>query len=173
MNPVTAIAKLRERAALYWMARTEKERTYLTVGGATVAGALVFMLFIDPAVTGIAKLNAQLPQMRVEAARMQALALQAGELASQPAPQVTPMTKESLTTSLTTRSLSPTSLAMTGDYAKVQFTNVAFAGMYSWLEAQRREHRIEVQDMAVTAGTPLGQVDATLTLRQNLGETAR
>lgn len=173
MKPVTAIVKLRERVALYWMARTEKERTYLTVGGATVAGALVFMLFIDPAVTGIARLTKQLPELRTEQARMQALAQEAGELARQAPVQVTPMTKEALTASLTARSLTPTSIAMTGDYAKLQFTGVSFAGLYSWLDAQRNEHRIEVQDLAVTAGTPVGQVDATLTLRQATPEAAR
>ncbi|QYF94992.1 type II secretion system protein M [Massilia sp. PAMC28688] len=173
MNPVTAIANVRERAALYWLARTEKERTYLTVGGATVAGALVYMLLIDPAVTGIATLNKKLPEMREQAARVEALAREAGDLARQAPPQVTPMTKEALSASLAARSLSPTSLAMTGDYAKLQFTNVPFAGLYSWLDAQRRDHRIEVQDLAVTAGTPLGQVDATLTLRQATAEAAR
>lgn len=173
MSAITAIAKLRERIALYWMARTEKERTYLTVGGATVAGALVYMFAIDPAVTGIERLNKQLPELRVQAAQMEGLALEAGELARAPAPQVTPMTKESLQASLTARSLAPTSLAMTGDYAKLQFTNVAFAGLYSWLQEQRSQHRIEVNDIAVTAGTPVGQVDATLTLRQITAEASR
>lgn len=173
MSAITAIAKLRERAALYWMARTEKERTYLTVGGATVAGALVYMLAIDPAVSGIDKLNKQLPELRLQAAQMEGLALEAGELARAPAPQVTPMTKEALTASLTARSLSPTSLAMTGDYAKLQFTGVSFAGLYAWLQEQRSQHRIEVNDIAVTAATPVGQVDATLTLRQITAEASR
>lgn len=173
MSPVTAIAKMRERAALYWMARTEKERTYLTVGGATVAGALVYMMLIDPAVTGIAKLTKQLPEMRIEAARMQALAQEAGDLARQPPVQVTPMSKEALSASLAARSLTTTSIAMTGDYAKLQFTGVSFAGLYSWLDTQRRDHRIEVEDIAVTASTPVGQVDATLTLRQTTAESPR
>jgi general secretion pathway protein M len=173
MSAVTAIAKLRERAALYWMARTEKERTYLTVGGATLVGALVYMLAIDPAVTGIARLNKQLPELRLQAAQMEGLALEAGELARAPAPQITPMTKEALDASLKTRTLAPTSLAMTGDYAKLQFTNVSFAALFSWLQEQRSGNRIEVNDIAVTAGTPVGQVDATLTLRQITAEAAR
>jgi len=121
----------------------------------------------------IAKLNAQLPQLREEAAKMQALALEAGELARQPAPQVTPMTRDTLTASLAARSITPQALAMTGDYAKLQLDGVAFANLYSWLEAQRRENRIAVQDAAITAGTPAGQVDAALTLRQNTGEASR
>lgn len=177
MSVVTAIAQLRERTTLYWMARTPKERTYLTVGGATVTGALVWMLLIDPALSGIERLNKQLPELRQESARMKALALEAGELAAQPVPQITPITKESMSASLATRSLSPASLAVTGDYVKLQFNGVPFASLYSWLDAQRSENRVQVQDIAVTAATaanaPLGQVDATMTLRQMSAEAAQ
>jgi len=173
MSVVTAIAQLRERATLYWLARTEQERKYLTVGAATVVGALVYMLLIGPPLEGRAKLNAQLPQLRVEASKMQALALEAGELARQPQLQVTPMTRETLNASLTARSLAPTSLVMSGEFAKLQFNGVAFAGLYSWLDAQRRESRIDVEEIGVTAGTPAGQVDAVITLHQNTGEASR
>lgn len=173
MSAVSAIAQLKDQLALYWLARTEQERKYLTIGAATVLGALVYMLFISPALEGRAKLNAQLPALRVEAARMQALALEAGELARQPAPQVTPMTRESLTASLTARSITPASLVMSGEFVKLQVTGVSFANLYSWIDAQRREHRIDVQEIGVTAGSPAGQVDASMTLRQNLGEMSR
>lgn len=173
MNALTQLRKLKDQAALYWLARTEQERKYLTVGGATVAAALVYMLFIDPAVSGIAQLNKRLPELRVEAASLQALGQEAAELARQPAPQVVPMTAESLKASLTARSITPASLVMTGEYAKVQLNGVSYANLYSWLDAQRRESRIGVEEAAVTAATPLGQVDAQLTLRQNAGEASR
>lgn len=177
MSIVTAIAQLRERTALYWMARTEKERTYLTVGGATVAGALVWMLFVDPAMSGIERLNKQLPELRQQAARMKALALEASELAAQPVPQATPITKESVSAGLSGRSLSPASLTVSGDYIKAQFNGVPFASLYGWLDAQRSENRVQVQDIAVTASTapnaPAGQVDATMTLRQIAPEASR
>ncbi|SHH39955.1 type II secretion system protein GspM [Massilia sp. CF038] len=173
MSAMTVIGQFKDQLALYWLARTEQERKYLTVGGATVVGALIYMLFIGPAIEGKAKLNVSLPQLRVEAATMQALALEAGELAARPAPQVTPMTRETLTAGLTARGITPTSLIITGEYAKIQLTNVSFANVYSWLDAQRRENRIGVDDASFTAGTPAGQVDAQLTLRQNTGEASR
>jgi general secretion pathway protein M len=37
----------------------------------------------------------------------------------------------------------------------------------AWLDAQRRENRIMVQDASVTGLPTAGQVDASLTLRQN------
>ena len=173
MKPVTIIVQLRDQLALYWLARTEKERKYLTVGVATVVGALVYALCVAPATSGRDKLNAQLPVLRLEAAKMQALALEAGELARQPAPQTTPMSRESLAASLASRSLNAASVSVTGEYARLQLNGVSFAGLFAWLDAQRREHRIEAQEVAVTAGTPAGQVDAVLTLRQTLGEASR
>lgn len=173
MKPVQAIGRLKEQLALYWLARTEQERKYLTIGGGIAAGALVFSLFIDPAMTGRAKLERELPQLRQQAALLQSMAAEAGELARQPAVQVTPMTRETVTASLTARSIKPDSLTVAGENAKLQVSNVSFANLYSWLDAQRRENRIAVEDGTVTALAAAGQVDATLTLRQNLDGGSR
>lgn len=173
MSAKSAVAQLKDQLALFWLARTEQERKYLTVGGASVAAALVYMLFMAPAINGTKNLTAQLPQLREDAAKMQALALEAGELARQPAPQVTPMTRESLTTSLAARSITPASLVVSGDFVKLQLNGVPFASLYAWLDAQRRESRIVTEELGVTAGAPAGQVDAMITLRQNTGEGAR
>lgn len=173
MSAFATVSQLKERAALAWMARTEQERKFLGIGGAVVVLALVYSLFIDPALTGIAKLNKSLPKHRQDAAQLQALALEAGELARQPVLQPTPMTREGLSSGLVARGMTPTSLSMTGEYAKLQFSGVSFANLVSWLDAQRREHRIAVQDLVVTAQTPAGNVDAVLTLRQDLGTAQR
>jgi general secretion pathway protein M len=167
MSAVTAVRQLRDQLSLYWLARTEQERKYLTVGGATVLGALIYSLFIAPALNGRDQLEKQLPELRVRAAKMQALALEAGELARVAPVQAAPMSKESLSASLVARSLTAESVTVSGETARVQLNGVSFAGMFSWLDAQRRESRIEAVDVAITAGTPAGQVDAVLTLRQN------
>jgi general secretion pathway protein M len=64
------------------------------------------------------------------------------------------------------RGLKAGSVTMTGEYAKIQFNGVSFANLVSWLDAQRRENRVQVQDATFTALAAVGQVDATLTLRQ-------
>jgi general secretion pathway protein M len=173
MSALGTVSQLKERAVLAWMARTEQERKFLGIGGAVAGLALVYSLLVDPALTGIAKLNKSLPKQRQDAAQLQALALEAGELARQPVLQPTPMTREGLSSGLVARGMTPTSLSMTGEYAKLQFTGVSFANLVSWLDAQRREHRIAVQDLVVTAQTPAGNVDAALTLRQDLGTAQR
>ena len=54
-----------------------------------------------------------------------------------------------------------------GGYGKITILNgVSFANLVAWLDAQRRENRVQVQEAAFTAQPAVGQVDATLTLRQ-------
>ena len=173
MSTASSVAQLRERIAVLWRARTEQERKILAAGAAVAVCALVFALFVGPALGGRAQLEKDLPQLRQQAAQLRAMALEAGELAGQPVAQVTPMTRESLSASLVALGLNPQSLTMTGEYARLQLAGVSFAGLVGWLDAQRRENRIALQDGAFTALANAGQVDATLTLRQDAGAGPR
>ena len=166
MTIAAQIVALRERALAYWLARTDQERKFLAAGAGVAVLALVYLLFIDPALTGRDQLRRALPELRQQAAQMQALAAEAQALNAQPAPSVAPMTREALTSSLAARGLTATSLTLTGEYVKVQFDGVSFANLFAWLDAQRRESRVLVQDAAFSAKDAVGQVDATLTLRQ-------
>jgi general secretion pathway protein M len=169
MSAASSVGQLRERLTVAWLARTEQERKFLAIGGALAALALVYALFVAPAVAGRAQLEKTLPQMRQDAAQMRSMALEAGDLARQPVLQVAPMTRESVAASLAAVSITPGSLAVTGDTARLQLSGVSFANLVGWLDAQRRESRISVQQAAFTAQDQAGQVDATLTLRQDAG----
>lgn len=169
MSLATTIAQYRERANALWLARTEQERRFLTVGGAVVLLALLYLILVDPAVEGRAMLRRQLPQLRQQAAELQAMAQEANALARAPATQIPPITREAVDASLSGRGLKPQSLSMTGEYIKLQLNNVQFASLANWLDEQRRANRVLVQDATVTALPTAGQVDASLTLRQNTG----
>jgi len=169
MSIATNIAQYRERANTLWLARTEQERRFLAIGGGVVLLALLYLLLVDPALEGRAQLRRSLPQLRQQAAELQAMAQEANTLARAPATQVTPLTRESIDTSLNGRGLKPQSLSVTGEFIKVQMNNVSFANLAAWLDEQRRANRVLVMDAAVTALPVAGQVDATLTLRQNTG----
>jgi len=169
MKAAATIVALRERANAYWLARTEQERKFLAFGAAVALVSLVYALLLAPALEGRATLQRSLPALRLQASQLQSMAAEAATLAANPAPAPAPMTREALNASLAQRSLVPGSLTLTGEYAKAQFNNVSFANLVAWLDAQRRENRIQVQDAAFTALAAQGQVDATLTLRQNLG----
>jgi general secretion pathway protein M len=172
MSLASKIAGVRARAREVWNARTEQERKFLTAGGAVLLLALLYALLVAPAADGRAQLKRALPQLRQQAAQLQALGAEASALAREPVAPVTPMTRQTLAASLTARGLTPQTLEMTGEYAKLRLAGVSFANLVAWLDAERRENRVMVQDAAVSAQTPAGQVDATLTLRQSRGEAA-
>lgn len=163
------ISGLRERVTAYWIARTEQERKFLLVGGLVAALALFYLVLLEPALEGREQLRRSLPELRQQAAQLEALAGEARAVAGQPAPAVAPVTQASLAASMSARGLNPASLSVSGEYTKVQLNNVSFANLMAWLDAQRRESRLMVQDAQFSAQTALGQVDATLTLRQGGG----
>jgi len=157
---------LRGRGAAFWQARTEQERQFLAVGGVVVGLALFYALLIGPALDGRTKLRKELPELRQQAAELQALALEAAALRGQSTIAPAPMTRDSLNAGLVARGLAPQSLAITGEYAKAQFNNVPFAGLVAWLDAIRTESRIAVFDANISAQDSAGMVNATLTLHQ-------
>ena len=169
MNVASKIGQVRERALAYWMARTEQERKFLAVGAGVALLSLLYLILLAPALEGRERLRGSLPELRQQAAQLRALAAEATQLANQPVAQAAPMTREALEASLKARGINPASLTMTGEYAKMQLNDVSFANLMAWLDAQRRENRVAVQEAVFTAQTELGQVDASLTLRQNLG----
>ena len=169
MSIATNFAQYRERATALWLARTEQERRFLAVGGGVVLAALLYLLLVDPAIEGRAQLRRLLPQLRQQAAELQAMAQEATALAQAPETHVVPLTREAVSSSLSGRGLTPQSLSMNGEYIKLQLNNVAFANLAMWLDEQRRANRLLVQDATVTSLPAAGQVDASLTLRQNTG----
>ena len=165
-NIRTRVGAIRERAHAWWLSRTDQERKFLAVGGGIALVSLVYALLLAPAIEGRDSLRRSLPALRQQAAQLQTLAAEAQTLAANPAPQVPPMNAEALNASMAQRGLKAGSVTMTGEYAKVQFNGVSFANLTAWLDAQRRENRVQVQDATFTALAAVGQVDATLTLRQ-------
>ena len=167
MSVVGKLSGLRERVGSYWIARTAQERKFLLVGGGIVVLTLLYLVLLEPALTGREQLRRSLPEMRQQAAQLDALAAEAKAVAAQPAPAVVPVTREALAASMTASGLNPASLSVSGEYTKVQLNGVSFANLMAWLDAQRRDSRLLVQDAQFTAKDALGQVDATLTLRQS------
>ncbi|MFM2089357.1 MAG: hypothetical protein RLZZ237_4226 [Pseudomonadota bacterium] len=166
-----ALASRQQALQVFWTERTPQERKLLTTGGVVAGLALVYAIFFDPAWTGRTDLQKSLPELRQSAAQLQALALEAGDLARQTPLQVAAMSKESLGASLKAKGLTPQSLSVTGEYVRVQLNDVPFASVMLWLDGLRRQDRVAVQEAKITAQTKAGQVDATLTLHQSPGAT--
>ncbi|MQA38665.1 type II secretion system protein GspM [Rugamonas aquatica] len=170
MNKLTqTLQDYRGRASAFWIERTEQERKFLGVGGAVLGVALFYSLLIAPALDGGAKLRKSLPELRQQAAELQALGLEAAALRGQNTIAPAPMTREMLNAGLTARGLTAQSVAVTGEYAKLQLNGVPFPGLIAWLDAIRTESRIAVSEANISAQDTAGMVNATLTLRQNAG----
>jgi len=157
----------RARAAAFWSVRTEQERTFLRVGGLVLGAALFYSVLVGPALEGRDKLRKSLPELRQQAAELQALGAQAAALRNQNSIAPSPMSRDTLASGLTTRGLNAQSLSVTGEYAKVQLNGVPFAALVVWLDAVRVESKIQVQDASISAQDSAGMVNATLTLRQS------
>jgi general secretion pathway protein M len=164
-----AVAPARDRFAVMWLARTPQEQKFLTVGAAILVATFFYLLLLSPAIEGRAQLKRSLPELRQQAAQLRAMADEARALASQAPQQPAPLSRELVTSSLTARGLSPQGLSVTGNYAKFQLENVAFANLMAWIDEQRRSSQLGVEEAQISAQTPLGQVNATLTMRQNNG----
>jgi general secretion pathway protein M len=148
---------------------TSQHPNFLSVSGALMLLLLVYATLFAPAMEGRAQLEKSLPQLRQQAAQLQALAAEAATLSGQAPVQVAPMTSVILNASLTARGLTAQSVGVTGEFAKLELRGVSFAALVQWLDGLRRENRISVQEASISAQAVPGIVDATLTLHQGAG----
>ncbi len=68
---------LKQQADAWWKERTAQERRLLKLGAAVIAAALVWTLGLQPALTTIAQSREQIPRLHADAARVDALILEA------------------------------------------------------------------------------------------------
>ena len=163
---MSAMDQFKQQFDSYWQARSAQERKILTLGAVFVLAVLIYLALIAPALEGKKQLDEEIPKLRLEAAQMQALIAEAKQyagLAQTPVPQVT---KEVLEPMLTQRGLTPGNIAVTSDFTKIQLTNVPFAALASWIAEVQKVHRLTVLDATIVAQATLGNVNASLTLRQ-------
>lgn len=167
MNRINA---MRQSALAYWNERNARERRMLALAAAVLLIGLVYLLLLDPAVSGRAELQQRLPALRQQAAEMQALtreAAAAGARSSAPAPAVT---RESLEASLARRALKAQEINVGGELVRVRLDGASFAGIVDWLSEMHRSMRLAVIEAKVEAGGQADSVSANFTLRQERGQ---
>jgi len=170
MNMASLLNQSRQSIAEFWIARDARERAMLATAAVVVALGLFYALLIDPALTGRAQLNKNLPELRQQAALLQALAKEAAALSGKSAPPVTAMSEESIKTALAGKGLKPQSVQITGDLAKLQLVSVSFAATLGWLDTLQKTAQVSVVDANIVALPQPDMVNATLTLRQSRNE---
>jgi general secretion pathway protein M len=162
----TTLTSLKDAASSFWNEREPRERNMLLAAAAIILLALIYLLFINPALTGRAQLEKSLPQLRQQAAELQMLSRQPGVAGGAAAGPAEPLTKESLDASLARRGLKPQSTLVSGEIAKVQLQAASFAGIMGWLQDMQTTARMSVTESRIEAQAALDTVNATLTLRR-------
>lgn len=167
---MNSLSDFKQKASSFWQKRTAQERKLISICGIVLMVAFAYLLLIDPAFSGRKQLNKDLPTLRLEAAEMRVLSIEASKLASKTNATLPPMTSESIGTLLVKRGMRPLTVTVTGDFAKVQLADAPFTGVISWLDEIQKTVRISVVEANIVAQPTAGSVNATLTLRQQKSE---
>lgn len=167
---MNAVQRWRQSALLFLASRDARERRMLAWAAVAIGLALIYLLLIEPALTGRAQLRKNLPGMHQQVAELQVLATQAQALSGKAAIPAAAASKESIDASLARSGLSAQSVALSGDFIKVQLVAVPFAGVAAWLAELQTGARVAVTEANITGLAEVGMVNAALTLRQQKNE---
>jgi len=154
---------------LFWNERDARERKLLSAAAFVIVLALVYMIFLDPAITSTGKLQSQIPELRQQVAEISALSGQQIKLAASLTQIVEPVTKEIVEASLTARGIKTQSLSVTDDIVRIQIQTVAYSNIMDWLLESQRASRLTVEEARILALPESGQVSVTLMLKQQRG----
>ncbi|HEV2611157.1 MAG TPA: type II secretion system protein GspM [Noviherbaspirillum sp.] len=169
MRAPTALGGIKRSISTFWSERNQRERTMLSVAIAVIVAGLFYVLLIDPAISGRQDLEKKLPDMRRQAAELQALARETTALSGKSAGAAPAFTRENIEASLQRKGLKADNVAMTGELARVQLKSVSFASTVEWLEEIQRTARVSVVEANFEGLAAIDTVNAALTLRQLKG----
>jgi len=146
-----AFTRLGEDAGRRWARLAPRERRLLGIAGAVAGAALVFLLFVEPAWTRASRLETQLPLLRTQAARVDALTAEARSLQRVTSGRMTAdETRQALAQSLERAGLAaevapadaPAGTA--GEAWQVTVDQVQAAGLMQWLASVPGRTRLQL-----------------------------
>jgi general secretion pathway protein M len=173
LNTQTSLQQAHTAANAFWNDRSLRERKQWVAIGSVILLALIYLLLIDPALSGRAQLSKSLPELRQKAADMQQLAREAALLSATVPALPPPLSKEGIETSLAARGLKAQSVIVTDEVLRLQLNATSFAALVDWLGESQKSLRLSVVDATVAAQPGSDVVNATLTLRQQKNESRR
>lgn len=151
---------------LFWQQRDARERRWLSTGMVSILLALIYLIFINPALSNKAILEKAIPQLRQQVAEMAVMSSQYAKIASQMSSDVPAVTRESVEASLLRRGIKAQTLTSADDIVRLQVTSVAYVNIMEWLLEMQKAARLTVEDAKITGLTEVGQVGVVLTLKQ-------
>lgn len=167
MSLKTGMATVVQTTSRYWAERNLREQRMLLAGMAAILAALIYLLLVSPAQTGIARYQRSLPEMRQQVAQLQALTQEAVSLPQGDAAGAAsvPLTREGLEASLQRRGLKA-EISVSGEIVRLQFASASFSSLTEWMNEVRAGFQLAISEATVTAQPTPDIVNASLVLRQ-------
>jgi general secretion pathway protein M len=154
---------LKDTLIQFWDERQQRERQIIIAAGAILVVMLIYLIGIDPALTGAKELRKSLPNLHLQAAEMQSMAQ---ELASLPSPEnLHDVSRDFIEQSLSRNSLKTSSLSVVEGVVRVQIDSTSMAALQTWLLEMQKSSGLFVEEIKITA-LEEGLVSTNITLRQ-------
>lgn len=151
-----------------WAERAPREKQMIASAAAVIAAALVYLLLIEPAWTGISRLERGLPTTRAQAAQLAGLLTEAAALKSRPqvATVSTQDARAAIEKSLAAAGLKAKRIQplADGDF-QMAFADVPFATWTTWLAGVEGELGARAAAVTVNRTSAAGNADIELALR--------
>ncbi len=152
----------------FWQERAPREKMVLVLLALVVALALVVLILVEPAATGISKLERALPQTRAQAAQLDALLSEVKSLKAraQVATVSAQEARGAIEKSLAAAGLKAARIVPLSDGdIQLTFANVPYASWAVWLSATERELGARTTSVVANGNATPGNVDVELALR--------
>lgn len=162
-------AAWQQSAAQAWNARTAREQHFLIGAGVALVVILFYLILIAPALQGRAQLQRNLPQLRLQAAQLKALADTATALPVA-ADTTSMLSRQKLEGTLRQHGLKAQNVSISGDSVRLQFDEAPFAQLLECLATLQKTQQLVVADAAFGAKDKAGMVSATLQLNRQKDE---
>jgi len=157
-------ATLQDTFNQFWDARQQRERQYLIIAALFFVAVMIYLIAIEPALTGREQLRASLPNLHQQAAQMQ---LMAQELATIPSAENRhDVSRELVETAMANNGLKAQTLSVNDGIVRAQFSSATMSGLQGWLLELQKSGGLFVDEIKIT-GLEGGLVSANLTLRQS------
>lgn len=153
----------------WWQGLARRERMLVAAAAVIVLAALVYLLAVEPAWKARARLAVELPRLRAQAAEVEALALEARQLAKRgAAPASAGAAKTALEQSLAAaRFRDARVIALDERRLTVNVQAAAVAPWLAWLDQAARESRLRIARVQVLLAAAPGLVDSEVTFERS------
>lgn len=154
-----------EAGIQYWRGLAARERRMVTLAGAVLALAVVYLGLFEPAWQGRQKLRTELPALRAQLAQVAALADEARQLGGlAPVAGSVDALKRSIEQSVRQAGMASNldAFEVSDGLFDLRFKSVAHAAWLEWLDTTVRETRLRVATVSVTREASPGVVSVRL-----------